>query len=320
MNSPLRDVEAQVAHRLHRAEALADAGQAQLSHGAAPWRRRAGAVVARGAQRAAAAPGRTARPRARRTPGRRGRRAAAGTCDADLGAQGRALRGAAGDDLAGAEVLGAQHLGAQRRVVVEAHVLGAHAEQQRARRARPRAAPARRRVAPPIRTCARAGGVAAVEGQEVHRRRADEVGDEHARRPVVHLLRRAELLDHALVHDRDRVGHRHRLHLVVRDVDRGRLQPVVQRAQLLAHQLAELGVERAERLVHHEGERLAHDRAAERDALAVAARQARDRLVEQVRDAQDARRLVDLARRSRARGMPCETSGKAMLRRTFMCG
>ena len=31
-------------------------------------------------------------------------------------------------------------------------------------------------------------------GQHVHRRRADELGDEHRRRPVVHLLRRADLL------------------------------------------------------------------------------------------------------------------------------
>ena len=68
--------------------------------------------------------------------------------------------------------------------------------------------------------------------EEVHRRRADEVGDEHAAGPVVDLLRRAELLDHALVHDGDRVGHRHRLDLVVGDVDGGRVDAVVQRAQL----------------------------------------------------------------------------------------
>ena len=71
------------------------------------------------------------------------------------------------------------------------------------------------------------------------------------------------------------------------------LQPVVQRAQLAAHQMAELGVERAERLVHQEGLRLAHDGAAERDALAVAAGEAGDRLVEQMLDAQDARGLLD---------------------------
>ena len=68
--------------------------------------------------------------------------------------------------------------------------------------------------------------------QEVHRRRADEVGDEHRRRPVVDLLRPAELLDDAVVHHDDLVAHLHRLELVVGDVDRGRAHPVVQRAQL----------------------------------------------------------------------------------------
>ena len=102
---------------------------------------------------------------------------------------------------------------------------------------------------------------------------------------------------------RDLVGHRHRLELVVRDVDRGRLQAIVQRAQLAAHQVAELGIERAERLVHQERLRLAHDRAAQRDALAVAARQAGDRAVEQMLDAQDARGLLD-PRLISLRGMP----------------
>ena len=54
-------------------------------------------------------------------------------------------------------------------------------------------------------------------GQEVHG--AHEVGDEGAGRPAVHLGRRADLLDHALVHHHDAVGHRQRLFLVVRHHD-----------------------------------------------------------------------------------------------------
>ncbi len=65
--------------------------------------------------------------------------------------------------------------------------------------------------------------------------------------------------------------------------------------KLAAHQPAEFGVERAERLVHEEGHRLAHDRAAERDALAVAAGKARNRPVEDRRDPQDPRRFLDAA-------------------------
>ena len=63
-------------------------------------------------------------------------------------------------------------------------------------------------------------------------------------------------------------------------------------------------VERAQRLVHHEGLGLAHDRAAERDALAVAAGQAGHRAVEQMRDPQDARRLLDTRVGSRPRACP----------------
>ena len=105
----------------------------------------------------------------------------------------------------------------------------------------------------------------------------------------------------------------------MRDVDRGRAEPIVQRTQLAAHDVAELGIERAERLVHHEGVRPPHDRAAERDPLAVAAGEAGDRLVEQVVDTQDAGGLLDAAP-DLAPGLPSHLSGKAILARTFMCG
>ena len=217
-----------------------------------------------------------------------------GACHIDLGAQGCALCGAQCHDAAGAEVFGAQHFGPQGRVVFEPHMLRAHAAEQRARRdvfAQRRHADLRRADL----HRARAVGEGRFERQEVHGRCADEVGHEHARRPFVDFERCAELFDHALVHDRDRVGHRHRFHLVVGHIDGGRVQPVVQCAQLLAHHFAKLGIERTERLVHQESERVAHDRAAKCHTLAVAARQARDRLVEQLGDAQGARGLFDLA-------------------------
>ena len=65
------------------------------------------------------------------------------------------------------------------------------------------------------------------------------------------------------------------------DVDRGRGDPHVEFAEFAHHQVAEFGVEGAERLVHQEGLRPADDGAAEGDALAVAAGQPRGRLVEQ---------------------------------------
>ena len=71
--------------------------------------------------------------------------------------------------------------------------------------------------------------------KEVHRRRADEAGDEQVGRAVVELERRADLLDDAVVHDDDPVGHGHGFDLVVGDVDGGGLQPLVQLLDLGAH-------------------------------------------------------------------------------------
>jgi hypothetical protein len=81
----------------------------------------------------------------------------------------------------------------------------------------------------------------------------------------------ADLLDDAVVHDHDLVGHGHGLDLVVRDVDRGGLQALVQLLDLGAHLHAQLGVEVGQRLVEQEHLRVAHDGAAHGHALALAA-------------------------------------------------
>jgi hypothetical protein len=141
----------------------------------------------------------------------------------------------------------------------------------------------------------------AVEAQEVHRRRADELGHEERRGLVVDVLGRAELLDHAVVHHDDLVAHLHGLELVVGDIDGRGPHPVVERAQFLGHPLAELGVERAERFVHQEALGVAHDRAAERHALPVAARKPAHRPVEQMLEPEDARDLVHLLAHAGAR-------------------
>ena len=147
----------------------------------------------------------------------------------------------------------------------------------------------------------------ALEGQQVHRRRADEIGDEQAGRPVIDLLRRTELLHRAAIHDGDGVGHRHRLELVMGDIDRRRTDAVVQRPGLGAHQGAELGIERAERLVHQEGLRAADDGAPQRHPLPVAAGQARHLAVEQMIDPEEPRRLFHaLARLPPARPLAAQ--------------
>ena len=73
------------------------------------------------------------------------------------------------------------------------------------------------------------------------------------------------------MHDDDAVGHRHRLDLVVGDIDRGGLELLMQRLDLGAHVDAQLGVEVGKRLVEQEHLRIAHDGAAHGDALALAA-------------------------------------------------
>ena len=151
----------------------------------------------------------------------------------------------------------------------------------------------------------RLGGRAEVEPEpagaaaEAHGRGADEAGDEHVGGRVVELGGRADLLEPALVHDRDPVAHRHRLDLVVGDVDRRRPDLLLQPLDLAARLHAQLRVEVGERLVHQEHQRVAHERAAERDALLLAARElarlALEQRVELERGGGAAHLRVDLA-------------------------
>ena len=130
--------------------------------------------------------------------------------------------------------------------------------------------------------------------EDVDRRRTDEARYVQRARSVVNLERRADLLDAAAVHHHHAVGHRHRLHLIVRDVDRGRAQALVQGADFGAHRDAQLGVEVGQRLVEQEHARLAHDGPTHRDALALPAGQLARKAFEQLVEIQHARRLSGL--------------------------
>ena len=105
--------------------------------------------------------------------------------------------------------------GSRPRRLAEADLLGPDADRDLAGAAA-RASDARSRRPSSSRTASGAGDRAVEQVGD-----AEEAGDEGGRGPLVELGRRAELLDPAAVHDRDRVGHRHRLLLVVRDVDEG---------------------------------------------------------------------------------------------------
>ena len=102
---------------------------------------------------------------------------------------------------------------------------------------------------------------------------ADEGRDERRARRVVEPVGAIDLLDAALRHDRDPVRHRQRFALVVGDVDEGDADLALDLAQFGAHVLAELEVERRERLVEQQHGRLDREGAGDRDPLALAAGQ-----------------------------------------------
>ena len=104
---------------------------------------------------------------------------------------------------------------------------------------------------------------------------ADEARHERPLRLLVEGLRRRHLLHAPAVEHGDAVRHHHRFLLVVGNVDDGDAEAAVDAAYLVLHLLAQVAVERAERLVHQHQARLEHQRAGNGHALLLAARQLR---------------------------------------------
>ncbi len=113
------------------------------------------------------------------------------------------------------------------------------------------------------------------------------------RRSLEHLLGGADLLEPPGPHDRQSVGERERLALIVGDEDRGEMEPLVQLVELGAHQVAQSGVEVAQRLVEQHDVRTGDEAAGERDTLLLAAAELRRVAVEQRLAVDQLRRLVD---------------------------
>jgi hypothetical protein len=108
---------------------------------------------------------------------------------------------------------------------------------------------------------------AALALEQVHRGEPMKPGHEQVDRLVVELQRGVDLLQHAEVHHRDPVAHRHRLDLVVGHVDRGDAEVGLELGDVGAGRHPHLRVEVRQRLVHAEHLRGAHDRAAHRHPL-----------------------------------------------------
>ena len=106
-------------------------------------------------------------------------------------------------------------------------------------------------------------------GQEVGR--ADEPGDEDARRRGVDLLRRADLLDEAAAHHGHAVAHRQRLALVVGDEDERDPDLPLDPLELDLHGLAQLEVEGGQRLVQQQRAGQVDQRPGQGDTLLLAA-------------------------------------------------
>jgi hypothetical protein len=208
-----------------------------------------------------------------------------------------------------AETLDQRDVARERRRVgrgAERQMFGADAERDGcARRERGAVARQRERFAGGHERDGRAPGVAGDDDgrQEVHPRRADEAGDEAAGRMVIEVERRADLRDAAVprgvgarVQQHDLVGERHRLGLVVRHVDDARaLELPMQLRDLDARLAAQCRVEVRQRFVEQEHPGLAHDRAADRDALPLSAGQRLRLALEQRVELQDPRGVAHLA-------------------------
>src|SRR5262249_13829390 len=103
-------------------------------------------------------------------------------------------------------------------------------------------------------------------------RLADEIGDESAGRALIELARNGDLLQPPMVQHGDLIGQDERLLLVVRDEDGGEAEAALEAPHFELHGLAQLAIERAERLVEEQQPRAEDDGARERDPLLLTAR------------------------------------------------
>ena len=103
---------------------------------------------------------------------------------------------------------------------------------------------------------------------------ADKVSDEGVNRLVVNILGRADLLNFALAHDHDGIGHAQGFFLVVGDENKGDPGGLLNLLQFLLHILAQLQVQRTQRLVQKQNLGFIHQRPGNGDTLLLTAGQA----------------------------------------------
>ena len=111
-----------------------------------------------------------------------------------------------------------------------------------------------------------------VDGGVQHGVVTDKAGHKAVAGGFVQPIDAVDLLDAAIVEHGNAVAHGQRFGLVVRHIDKGHAQLAVQGFELDLHMLAQLLVQRAQRLVHQHQLRVKHHGARQRHALLLAAR------------------------------------------------
>ena len=100
---------------------------------------------------------------------------------------------------------------------------------------------------------------------------ADEIRNEGVFRLVVNILRRTDLLDAALVHDDDGVGHRKRLLLIVSYIYKSNAHRLLNTLELVLHILAETQIQSAQGFVEQQHLGAVHERTSNCDTLLLTA-------------------------------------------------
>src|SRR5271165_4849796 len=116
---------------------------------------------------------------------------------------------------------------------------------------------------------------------------------------MIDVVRRGELLNDTALHYCDTISEGQRLDLVVRHIDHGVAKLLVELLDLDAQFAAQLGVEVGKRLVEEKHIAIAHQRASDRDALALPARKLGRLTLQQRIELQHLRSLGDSSRNFR---------------------
>ena len=100
---------------------------------------------------------------------------------------------------------------------------------------------------------------------------ANEVGHKAAGRALMQFARAAHLRHHGVVHDHNRVGYGQGFFLVVRDINDGELEGLLQVADFLAHAPAQLGIQVGQWFVKQQDHGLEHQCPGHGDTLLLTA-------------------------------------------------